>query len=403
MMEVFAYSTENYKRLAETWKKSLVLPKWTLVEGPPSSSYVECIQAKIEALLEFVPSSELVIVSDVDVVFFNSPEHWEELVSSSSKVGISFMRDAVKTNLNAGFFIVKREYLEAKLKPFLRKMLELGTWKGMDHFEQSYMNENLPRTEWEFIPDEYTYMPFVEKNMAKVLFYHAICVPDKERSMELAKKTKKYQVHLCFHDGVEDAVQGVLYRHPYMIPYRLNSTKHYESEFFMNIDVDPRAEYVGMVTYSVLHKSKIFKTNILRVLENATEDVVAFHVLPGENIQNMNKDHPKLLDVWTRLVVERLGVPSPECCDPMFFCNYWVAKPHIVKEYQEFLRRAAELLEDDPSVYEDACYTQGKLSRERLCEISGKPHYTYHPFVLERLPCLFVCLRNLSVYYVRSD
>jgi hypothetical protein len=400
-VDVFAYSTGNYRRLVEIWRRSLVFPKWTLVEEQECDSVIE---SKIRSLLDFfVPNEEeLVIVSDVDLVFFNSPSSWNKLFSEimeSSKKSIFFMRDAVKTSMNAGFYIVKREYFETKLKPFMRNMLLEGSWKTMKHCEQSYMNEHLPREDWDFIADEYTYMPFVEKNMSRVLFYHAICVPDKERALELALKTKRYQVHLCFHDGVEESVQNVLYRHPYMIPYRLGSTKYFESEFFMNVEIDTTAEYIGMVTYSILYKPHIFKTNILKILERATEDVITLHHIPTERIENTNKDHPKFLSIWNRLT-ERLGV-SPECGD-MFFCNYWLAKPEILQEYQKFLKRASEILEDDPDVYCDACYSVGKLSSERLCEITGgKPHYTYHPFVLERLPCLFVHLHNLTVHHVR--
>lgn len=387
VIEIFAYSTPRYKRLADTWKRSLFC-NHSLVEGPDANSYVECIQAKIQALLDFVPSCEHVIVSDVDVVFFNSQWH------ISQAKPLFFMRDAVKTNLNAGFFVVKREYLISVLKPFLKKMLLEGTWKTMKHLEQSYMNENLSKEDWEFIPDELVYMPFVEKNMARVIFYHAICVPDKERALDLALKTKKYQVHVCFHDRkVEEAI---LYRHAYMIPYRLNSTRYYESEFFMNVEIDQMAEYIGMVTYSILYKP-CYKTNILKVLESATEDIVAFHVLKDETIEYTNRHHPKFLGIWNRLT-KKLGVP-PACCHPMFFCNYWVAKPHVLKEYQVFLKRAVELLEEDPEVYEDACYKEGKLSPERLVEISGKPHYTYHPFILERLPCLFAHVNSYSVRY----
>lgn len=383
MMDVVAYSTKNYKHITGLWKRSQVFANTFLNEcgGDKTQSYVECIESKIQNLIEFVPKSDFIISSDVDVVFLSSNmDLWKNI---APKKGILFMRDAVKTNLNAGFFIVKRDYFETKLKQFLAKMLLDKSWKTLEHYEQSYMNKHLPRDDWDFIPDEYTYMPHVENTMSRVLFYHAICVPDKYHAMELALKTKKYQVHVCFHDGVEDHVESVLYRHPYMIPYRLHSTKYYESEFFMNVDVDDSADYIGMVTYKIIHKS-----NLLKTIESSNADVITFHVLPTEKIEDTDKHHPKFTKIWKRLT-ERLGV-SPQCCDPMFFRNYWVAKPHVLREYQKFIQRAAEILEEDPDVYENAHYKEGTLSKERLVEITGRPYYTYHPFVLERLPCLFV-------------
>lgn len=396
-VDVVAYATKNYDRISKIWKRTQVFPRTFLTEGP-DECYVDCIESKMRNLIAFEPGPETkyIISSDVDVVFLSSSqETWNELFSSGKK-GILFMRDAVKTNLNAGFFIVEKNYFCETFKPFLEKMLLDGSWKTLKHYEQTYMNEHLPRDDWDFIPDEYTYVPYVQNNMSRVLFYHAICVPDKAHALELALKTKKYQVHLCFHDGV--STESVLYRHPYMIPYRLNSTKYFESEFFMNVDVDLSAEYVGMVTYSVTDKSKIFKTNLIRILENSTEDLIAFHPFPGERIDDVDKRHPNFMNIWKRLT-EKLAVGSYECCDPMFFCNYWVAKPHVVIEYQKFLKKAVEILESDPEVYDNAHYKEGKLSKERLVEICGKPHYTYHPFVLERLICLFVRLRSVSVRY----
>lgn len=393
-VDVVAYCTKNYKQISKIWKQTQVFPRTFLTEGP-DECYVDCIESKIRNLIAFEPGpeTEYIISSDVDVVFFNGP--WDKALALDKNTFLDkpmlFMRDAVKTHLNAGFFIVEKNYFCRVFKPFLIKMLSDKTWKTLKHYEQTYMNQNLPRDSWDFIPDKYVYMPYVQKNMSRVLFYHAICVTDKERALELALKTKKYQIYVCFHDGIHE---GIFYRHPYVIPYRLNSTKYFESEFFMNIDIDQSAEYVGMVTYSIINKPNIFKKNLLGAVENASEDLIAFHGLPNERIDKTDKDHPKFSKIWKRLT-DGLGV-SDECCDTMFFCNYWVAKPHVLKMYQKFIHKAVEILEEDPDVHEDACYKTGTLSKERLVEITGKPHYTYHPFVLERLPCLFVKVNNLK-------
>lgn len=400
-MEVVAYATENYRHISEIFRKSIPF-EYTLKTDSDKDCYIDCIQSKFEHLLNFKPKSEFIISSDVDVVFFNSKKYWKKLGEHmrNSQSCIFFMKDAVQTNLNAGFFIAKRDYFESEFKQFLKKMLDDGLFRTMKpHYEQTYMNIHLKN--WDFIPDEYVYKPNKITNLAQVLFYHAICTKDKLRSMQLAEVSKKYQVYVCFHDDSTALVtQNILYRHPWMTPFKLNSTKYFESEFFATVEVDPSAKYIGMFTYSILEKhQKIFKTNILKILEESNEDVITFNFQP-EKIKNTNKDHPKFCEIWIRLVNKLL----PDCgenplCDSimLFFNNFWVAKPHIVKEYQEFLKKAMVFLEEDPFVYEDACYVSGTLSKNRLFEINGTGNYTYHPFVLERLPCLFFWYKKLTI------
>jgi hypothetical protein len=220
-MEVVAYATENYKDLVDIWKKSLPF-EYTLKLDIPCS-YIDCIERKFNHLLNFVPKRDFIISSDVDVLFFNN--NWCNLEDHMrrSESNVFFMRDAVQTNLNAGFFIVKREYFENEFKQFLRHMLEEGLFRTMEpHYEQTYMNTYLKN--WEFIPDEYTYIPKKVTNLARCLYYHAICTSDKYRSIIIANKAKMYQVHVCFHDEISGKkTQNILYKHPWMTPFKLNS------------------------------------------------------------------------------------------------------------------------------------------------------------------------------------
>jgi hypothetical protein len=71
-----------------------------------------------------------------------------------------------------------------------------------------------------------------------------------------------------------------------------------------------------------------------------------------------------------------------------------------MKEYQEFLRKAVLLLEEDPEVYDDSEYVNPSgITTERLVQISGKPYYTHHSFILERLPCVFFWYKGYSIHH----
>lgn len=398
-MDVVAYATESYAyNFKDTWNPSVAAVATTvhLKIDPENVSYTECIKRKIQNLVEHVPSKdcEYVLSSDLDIVFFKNERHWKRLFEymKKSTAQIFFMRDAVQSNVNMGLFFVKRDYFEGFFKEFISN----STFEP-PHYEQDYVNANRRVLEWDFIPEEFSYVttrPF-GTDMSRVLFYHAICVQNKVSALNFAIKAKKYQVYLCFHPEVAEETQCVLYKHPWLVPYRLNSTKYYEAECILGINPDPECTYTGLVTYSILKKPHIFRMNILKELEFASSsgaaDVVTLNYHPHHRFEHVVNDHtPKFLRIWDRLVAKLFPFGDSEDSEmEMFYNNYWVARPSIMSEYQWFLRRAVELLEDDPEVYDDACYVSGKLSPEKLVEISGKPHYTYHPFILERLPCLF--------------
>ncbi len=397
-MNFVAYSTPKYK---EKFGDFLPKDNTTLTVSETELDYVECIRRKVQNLIEYTPPPEnedckYVASIDLDIVFFKNPTHWRRFVEymDSSPAKVFFMRDAVQKNVNSGLYFVKREYFES---PHFKEFLSRTTYDP-PHYEQTYVNIHRDELEWEFIPDEFSYVPTrpFGTDMSKVLFYHAICVEDKLESMRLAQQTKRYQLYLCYHEGVFDDVLTILCEHPWLIPHRLNSTKYYESEFLLkNMNPDPECEFTGLVTYSIIKKPQCYPNlNILaKVLDEHGKDfdAITLNHCPDHKFEETNTFHPKFMNIWNRLLDKLLGISSATDCRNMelFYNNYWLARPGVMLEYQKFLRRAAEILEEDPDVYDDACYITPKLSPERLVEISGKPHYTYHPFVLERIPCLF--------------
>jgi len=216
-----------------------------------------------------------------------------------------------------------------------------------------------------------------------------------------------HQVYCVYHDSelskkVTDVILNV---YEWMIPYKLNSTKYFENEIILNMQIDMTKKYVGQITYNFAYSKYDIFTHIdlNKLLDSVNTDIVTLYHNPHEKIRDIHKSiNPKFIDIWTRLLIKMLPNDIDVLSDSikLFYCNFWVAKPEIMKEYQDFLKKAIELLEEDPDVYDDAGYTSPTvITKERLVEISGKPYYTFHPFILERLPCVFFWYKGYSMHH----
>lgn len=184
MFDFVAYSTgENYKVLTSVWRESLervssIQKKVYLTEKTHSATYAQAIQEKIENLIKHEPSrgSCFIVSSDCDICFYEGGD-WEGLVDfvAKSPRKIFFMRDCCPTNLNGGFYIIKRDYFE-HYKGFLRRMIDHGISEYY-YIDQCYINEHRDELDWEFIPDEYIMCGANWRwDLGRVCLYHAIAV-----------------------------------------------------------------------------------------------------------------------------------------------------------------------------------------------------------------------------------
>lgn len=120
--------------------------------------------------------------------------------------------------------------------------------------------------------------------------------------------------------------------------------------------------------------------------------------------------HPGFLQIWERLIkllgyndYKSYGVPVP------FYCNYWIMKRDVFLKYQSVAKLAINFLTTDPVLVElankDSNYrgTHECLPPHRLQEICGKPYYTFHPFILERLVCFFVIAEGAKACYITKE
>lgn len=221
------------------------------------------------------------------------------------------------------------------------------------------------------------------------------------------------KAYVCHHDSEESFLitKEICNRFPFMIPYKLNASTLFESDFFKNVEIDENCKYIGMITYRVYSRLNVLMLNIGYILHYSEADVVAVNYYPKYYGVTLKKtefslSNPGFNYIWKKL----MNVLLPELSDdeifsddiPMFYNNYWYAKPKVLLEYREFLKKAEIELEKIPEVYNNAGYT-GNCTKEELEKISGKPYYTFHPFIFERLPCIFVWYKKYSYIYTCSE
>jgi len=220
--------------------------------------------------------------------------------------------------------------------------------------------------------------------------------------------------YVCHHETDESRLlaEEITRRFPFMKTYKLNSTKMFESEFFMNVDVDESCKYIGMLTYRVTSRPQVIMLNIGYILSYSDSDVVTVNYNMGDGLTKAELFHTGFKNIWLKL----MKILLPELSEkdvwndqiPMFYNNYWYAKPKVILEYREFLKKAVDALEEIPEVYQDSGYSVGNTPKDALEKITGKPYYTFHPFILERLPCIFVwykkysCLHTSALVYIKN-
>jgi hypothetical protein len=80
-----------------------------------------------------------------------------------------------------------------------------------------------------------------------------------------------------------------------------------------------------------------------------------------------------------------------------------MAKPEWVSKYIIFYKKVIDIMENNINVknmlYQHSNY-YGKLIEypQILIKICGKPYYTFHPFIIERLVCFFFWIEKAKLY-----
>ena len=173
------------------------------------------------------------------------------------------------------------------------------------------------------------------------------------------------------------------------------------------------SSYYGVVShkfYKKIHKSSDF---VLRKMEQDgynAEVYSFFNSNPKVNVVNQAEMwHKGFVDIYN-VINSRMGwgldfSDSNMLMDPIF-SNHWIAKREVFDDYcKNFLIPVTDLM-DKSKLLKELCFADSgyisreKASPERCMSVFGRPYYTFHPFILERLFPVFCYIRQTKVTHI---
>jgi len=193
------------------------------------------------------------------------------------------------------------------------------------------------------------------------------------------------------------------FQYPNIVPYKIyNQTVFFESEAYRKMEDLPNVANIGFITPSFFRKqnrsfNEVFKEigdeplrqtlGLVEAQENRLAFLTKFH---GENF----------IIIWKWLIVE-LGYPEYINIDfKGFSANMWVANRNFVLRFLVVVKRAIHICENAPDKMKKLLYSDSHYngSIKHLCmEKFGVPHYPFHPFILENLPCFLSHLDRVGL------
>ena len=216
-------------------------------------------------------------------------------------------------------------------------------------------------------------------------------------------------IYVMYHDEESYNTAKMFQKYEWARFQKLGNSIFFENAFFPILKTKQgeweSKQYVGLVSYNIVKKQNLKRFPLRTIIDSAGDaDVITFFGYARQDLLSQATFmHPKFLDIWLNLLL-KLGYKMEDILSnriPMFPCNCWMAKPDWMKRYVDFAVQAMELLEKDEGLrtlcYNDSGY-RSNLSKGKLIEISGKPYYTYHPFIMERLPCFFFWVEGANIY-----
>jgi hypothetical protein len=240
--------------------------------------------------------------------------------------------------------------------------------------------------------------PYENNNITKnylLLSNYINKIPDKKIN------TNSFDVHffMFYYNEPIEEIYNIYYRVIDFIKL-VPQTKYFEGDGFRKINYIPDKRYISILTPSITKKTKLTVNNIIDKIEYHNEDIIPLYY-NGTNVidQAIYFHGEKFRIIWNWLL-KQINV-SPNIKIPSFYSNLWIIKRIYFIEYLNFVKRIIEILESAPPEIEillkSDCMYKGKVSPEQLLKNTGFSYYTYYPFIIERVICLFTVIKNLSV------
>jgi len=191
------------------------------------------------------------------------------------------------------------------------------------------------------------------------------------------------------------------FQHEDIIPLKLNQGPYLESEAFPMLSYTdlPKCDAIGFITpksFNNLLISNNFELFMKYTLQVEIKEITSFFNFDGHTLDHGVTSHgERFRKIWNYLsekLTYKVDYAFREV--PVFFRNAWVAPRSQVVGYLYFAKEAIRIMDNaEPEIrdllYSDPYYADGKISKADCLDIFGVPHYTYHPFIMELLICLY--------------
>jgi DNA-directed RNA polymerase subunit L len=192
---------------------------------------------------------------------------------------------------------------------------------------------------------------------------------------------------------------------PYFNKVKTIKERSYLFEYNPIIDIIENSttnEYIGIFSHRFPQKTGFYKKIVINILDKENADVVNFCRPIKNYLLSTEEDHPGFTKIFT-LICNKLNLKIRPNKITTIYSNFFVAKGNIYREYVEVLKKAIEIMENDPEIkklcWQDANYNN--LTKKQLFYYTELPHYTFHTFILERLFSVWLDNNNFSIstYY----
>jgi hypothetical protein len=221
-------------------------------------------------------------------------------------------------------------------------------------------------------------------------------------------------IYIIYHDEESFKLASIFLKYNWARLRKIDSTKYFENIIFSYLDINRdewiNKKFVGFLTYNSYKKINIFD---IEKLANQYSDYDVISLNNSFNIPLLlitEHYHPNFINIWEQILLI-LGYNINDILSleiPLYYNNYWLAKPEWLNKYIIFYKKVIDIMENNILIrnmlYQNSTYP-GKLLEhpQKLIKICGRPYYTYHTFIFERLVCFFFWVEKAKLYQTRLE
>jgi hypothetical protein len=214
-------------------------------------------------------------------------------------------------------------------------------------------------------------------------------------------------IYVIYHDDDSYKIaHSTFSEYPWAKLCKIQSSKYCENAIFDYLqknDSWDQQDFVGIITYSYSPKCSLPK--LLNTVANINQydnvDLIALRYV-DQHIYEHHAGLPShIISIMVKMGYDNINYDEIK----PFYSNYWIAKPAVMKEYIKFFNKVRDLMEHDPVISITINGNSGYLKQvtEQQKIAFGYPWYTWHPFVLERMPCIFAYLHKLKIVLLTAQ